>query len=544
MSFPALGLYKTTAGNIRYPIAITNGGSGYAGSNLNGGFTGGTGSGLTFIYQTAAGAVTSPYIHNGGTFTVAPTPTFPNGGGSGATGTANNLTNVTIDGLSSDPADNFGDVSVTNDLLTFTTSPDSVVQISIADGVGVGTGGSWYAVTMDGVPLGDTTPVAYGTGLLSSGVFNVMMFSGSHTIGIQNLIYPYIGGTSPNGGGPVATSITPRVLTASLTPFGEITTLAIAATETTVTVPVGAFNPNIVNTSPKVDVQARLTGLPGWITSQTGVAVTAASSTVTGLQPGSSYDLQGLLDSPLGIITYYGWEHAVTLPTLTVGSGTTTVLTAQWGVQANPTTVVLYALRYRQAGTVTWTNVTPTGTRYTATGLLAGTSYEFQLRAHGPDNTYFDAGYTPSVFAATILPNQVGAVPCIVGDYRNGNLYAFNLDEATDNGTFRRWLRSWRAVPKPSQQPQRFSSLRLDMETGDQVPDGTNPQIVLRWSDDGGHTWSEERFQRAGRTGQTARRVTFKRLGSTRRNHGLDRIFEASSTDPFKVALIGAVLKE
>lgn len=129
----------------------------------------------------------------------------------------------------------------------------------------------------------------------------------------------------------------------------------------------------------------------------------------------------------------------------------------------------------------------------------------------------------------------------IIGDYLTGNLYAFNLDTNLDNGTQRKWLRTWRALPKPSDQPQRFSGLIIDMETGF-APAGTNPQVVLRWSDDGGHTWSNERYWGAGRTGATAHRVKFLRLGSTKRNTGLDRIFELSSTDPFTVGLIGAEL--
>ncbi len=132
----------------------------------------------------------------------------------------------------------------------------------------------------------------------------------------------------------------------------------------------------------------------------------------------------------------------------------------------------------------------------------------------------------------------------VVGDYRNGNIYSFNLDTLTDNGTQRKWLRSWRALPKPSPDPVRFDSLSIDMETGaKQVPSGTNPQLVLRHSDDGGHTWSSERFAAAGPIGQTALRVKFNRLGSTRYATGLDRIFELSSTDQFKVALIGAELE-
>ena len=65
----------------------------------------------------------------------------------------------------------------------------------------------------------------------------------------------------------------------------------------------------------------------------------------------------------------------------------------------------------------------------------------------------------------------------------------------------------------------------------------------LRWSDDGGHTWSHYRARDAGQTGQTAKRVKWNQLGSTRRNSGLDRIFEISSTDVMQVCLIGAELE-
>jgi hypothetical protein len=130
----------------------------------------------------------------------------------------------------------------------------------------------------------------------------------------------------------------------------------------------------------------------------------------------------------------------------------------------------------------------------------------------------------------------------VVGDYRNGNLYGLDLDTLTDNGTQRKWLRSWRALQKPSEEPVRFNALRLDVQTGIGVPDGTNPQIMLRWSDDGGHVWSNEHLAAVGQTGETARRVMFRRLGATRRNTGLDRIFEVSSADPFPVAIIDAEL--
>jgi hypothetical protein len=63
---------------------------------------------------------------------------------------------------------------------------------------------------------------------------------------------------------------------------------------------------------------------------------------------------------------------------------------------------------------------------------------------------------------------------------------------------------------------------------------------MLRWSDDGGRTWSEQRFQPVGELGATTQSVKFNRLGMTRRFGGSDRYFELSSSDPFAVAIIDA----
>lgn len=66
--------------------------------------------------------------------------------------------------------------------------------------------------------------------------------------------------------------------------------------------------------------------------------------------------------------------------------------------------------------------------------------------------------------------------------------------------------------------------------------------MSLKWSDDGGHNWSNEQYSSMGSVGQTSFRVIFRRIGSTRRNTGLDRIFEISSDAYTQVALIGASL--
>ena len=67
-----------------------------------------------------------------------------------------------------------------------------------------------------------------------------------------------------------------------------------------------------------------------------------------------------------------------------------------------------------------------------------------------------------------------------------------------------------------------------------------DPQVMLRWSDDGGHTWSNEHWRSMGLTGQWGRRVIWRRLGMTLKLR--DRVYEVSGTDPIKIAIMGAEL--
>jgi hypothetical protein len=67
-----------------------------------------------------------------------------------------------------------------------------------------------------------------------------------------------------------------------------------------------------------------------------------------------------------------------------------------------------------------------------------------------------------------------------------------------------------------------------------------DPQVMLRWSDDGGHTWSNEHWLSMGLTGQYGRRVIWRRLGMTLKLR--DRVYEVSGTDQVKIAIMGAEL--
>jgi len=71
------------------------------------------------------------------------------------------------------------------------------------------------------------------------------------------------------------------------------------------------------------------------------------------------------------------------------------------------------------------------------------------------------------------------------------------------------------------------------------APDA-DPRVMLRWSDDGGHTWSNEHWASMGKLGEYGKRVIWRRLGMTTELR--DRVYEVSGADPVKIAIMGAEL--
>jgi hypothetical protein len=131
-----------------------------------------------------------------------------------------------------------------------------------------------------------------------------------------------------------------------------------------------------------------------------------------------------------------------------------------------------------------------------------------------------------------------------VGDYENGNVYILDLAIYADNGAVQKWLRSWRALPTGQNDLKRTThhSLQLDCETGIGLNSGQGslPQIMLRFSDDGGHTWSNEKWVSVGALGTYSTRAIWRRLGMTTKLR--DRVYEISGTDPVKTVIMGAEL--
>ena len=168
----------------------------------------------------------------------------------------------------------------------------------------------------------------------------------------------------------------------------------------------------------------------------------------------------------------------------------------------------------------------------------------------------------------------------LVGDYSNGSIYELDKQNYTDNGQYVRRLR--RAPHLVSDfQRQYFDELQIQFQPGvgttglsvgssgmfigspyiiyptatltvgpmdilylgvanqlNPSTPTTYPQAMLRFSNDGGSTWSREYTVTIGQTGKYKNRAIWRRLGMAR-----DRVFEVSISDPVNAVIISANLK-
>lgn len=130
----------------------------------------------------------------------------------------------------------------------------------------------------------------------------------------------------------------------------------------------------------------------------------------------------------------------------------------------------------------------------------------------------------------------------VVGDYSNGKVYEMSSSVYSDDSAEIRRLRS---APHISSELDHvfYHSFQLDMEVGvgldgSATTQGNNPQAMLQWSNDGGHTWSNEIWTSFGKIGNRLKRAVWRKLG-----YGRDRIFRVVISDPVKVIVVGAQLR-
>jgi hypothetical protein len=122
-----------------------------------------------------------------------------------------------------------------------------------------------------------------------------------------------------------------------------------------------------------------------------------------------------------------------------------------------------------------------------------------------------------------------------VTDYENGKLYRFLEDVYTDDGTpiVREFVTRHQSIGDFST----FSQIWIEMEggVGLQTGQGSDPQLMMQISRDGGHEWGSEIWRDIGAVGKYRARAVFNRLGSAR-----DWLFRFRVTDPINTVFIAA----
>jgi hypothetical protein len=124
----------------------------------------------------------------------------------------------------------------------------------------------------------------------------------------------------------------------------------------------------------------------------------------------------------------------------------------------------------------------------------------------------------------------------IVGDCVDGKIGTLDFNTFTEFGNTMRGM----IVSAPLHQGRSrlfmdWFEIDVDAGVGTTTGQGADPQIMLDWSDDGGHSWSQlQRWRSLGRKGANRQRVRWGRLGSFRQ-----RSLRLQITDPVRRNIVG-----
>ena len=127
----------------------------------------------------------------------------------------------------------------------------------------------------------------------------------------------------------------------------------------------------------------------------------------------------------------------------------------------------------------------------------------------------------------------------IAGDDRNGNLFEMDPDTFDDNGDEIVRVVDFPYVHAEGRQVffSRFEGVfapGVGLTTGQ----GSDPQAMMRYSDDGGKSFSNELWRSGGKIGEYAVLAIWNRLGKSRR-----RLFRLTLSDPVEWRILGANLE-
>lgn len=128
----------------------------------------------------------------------------------------------------------------------------------------------------------------------------------------------------------------------------------------------------------------------------------------------------------------------------------------------------------------------------------------------------------------------------IVSDYSNGRVYKLKPSVYDENGdTIRLELTSRHLFNEGKRVPITSFQVDGEMGVGLATGQGSDPQVMLQLSVDGGKTFGSEIWTSLGKVGNNLTRARWRRLGAAR-----DWVFRLAITDPVKRIITGIFLNQ
>jgi hypothetical protein len=150
--------------------------------------------------------------------------------------------------------------------------------------------------------------------------------------------------------------------------------------------------------------------------------------------------------------------------------------------------------------------------------------------------TYASLQVTPYTFADIgLLPYQLKCYA--LGVSTAGVPYAIPLFNPPGLPTVTGYIKHLNMATYPGSLQSGLSVQYGQLVIDPPAPAYRDPQVMLRYSDDGGHTWSNEYVAGAGFAGEFRKRVEWRALGRSR-----DRVYEISVSDPIPWRIVDAYL--
>ncbi len=147
----------------------------------------------------------------------------------------------------------------------------------------------------------------------------------------------------------------------------------------------------------------------------------------------------------------------------------------------------------------------------------------FQLKSNGIDNWRVE-----QIFGA--FGKTYG------GDRTTGSVYEITFNALDEADTKRPTIFTLPAIG-PGEFDAKIAELRMNFQTGVGLTtgQGSDPQVIMRFSTNGGRTWSNERRQSLGKLGEYEQEVRWNRLGAFER-----LVVEFSISDPVVKKVVAA----